>query len=110
MLIGPNRPLNLIGDKAYTDYDFEEQLLRDRQITLLPMRKGLHKRHHDPKLAKAIGRARKRIETTFSEIAARLPRRLHAVTPAGFESKAMAIFVAYAIVSAYKEKRQTDDG
>ena len=74
------------------------------------MRKDIHKRQHDPKLARAIGRARKRIETTFSTIAAKLPRRLHAVTPAGFESKAMAIFVAYAIVSAHKEKRQTQVG
>lgn len=100
----------LIGDKAYTDYDFEEQLQSDRQILLLPMRKGMHKRQHDPKLAKAIRRARKRIETTFSEIAAKLPRRLHAVTPTGFESKIMAIFVAFAILSAHNEKRQTKDG
>jgi hypothetical protein len=101
---------HLIGDKAYTDYDFEEQLRRERQITFLPIRKRIHKRQHDPKLAKVIRRARKRIETTFSTIAARLPRRLHAVTPAGFESKAMAIFVAYAILSALNEKKQTNDG
>ena len=49
-------------------------------------------------------------ETTFSEITAKLPRRLHAVTPAGFESKIMAIFVAFAILSAQNEKRQTSDG
>jgi hypothetical protein len=94
----------LIGDKAYTDYDFEEQLQQDKQITFLPLRKRIHKRQHDPELAKAIRRARKRIETTFSEIAAKLPRRLHAVTAAGFESKAMAIFVAFAILSAHNEK------
>jgi hypothetical protein len=71
---------------------------------LLPLRKGIHKRQHDPRLTKAIRPARKRIETTFSEIAAMLPRRLHAVTPEGFESKIMAIFVAFAILSAQNEK------
>jgi hypothetical protein len=94
-----------IGDKAYTDYDFEQLLQKERQITLLPLRKGIHKRQHDPKLAKTIRRARKRIETTFSEIAAKLPRRLHAVKPAGFESKIMAIFVAFAILSALNERK-----
>lgn len=100
----------LIGDKAYTDYDFEEQLLRERQIRLLPIRKGIHKRQHDPELAQSIQRMRKRIETTFSTITAKLPHRLHAVTPAGFESKAMASFVAYAILHALNEKKQTKDG
>jgi len=100
----------LIGDKAYTDYDFEELLQKERQITFLPLRKGIHKRQHDPKLTKAIRYARKRIETTFSEIAAKLPRRLHAVRPAGFESKIMAIFVAFAVLSSLNGKRQTSDG
>ncbi len=94
----------LMGDKAYTDYDFEALLLKEKKITFLPLRKGIHKRQHDPELAKAIRRARKRIETTFSEIAAKLPRRLHARTPVGFESKIMAIFVAFAILSALNEK------
>lgn len=100
----------LIGDKAYTDYDFEEWLQKERRITLLPLRKGSHKRQHDPRLAKAIRYARKRIETTFSEISAKLPRRLHAVTPEGFESKIMAIFVAFAILAAQNERLQTNDG
>ena len=73
----------------------------------MPIRKGIHKRQHAPKLAKAIRKARKRIETTFSEIAAKLPRRLHTVTPEGFESKIMAIFVAFAILAAQKEKEPT---
>jgi hypothetical protein len=100
----------LYADKAYTDYDYEDQLKQERQITFLPLRKGNHKRQHDPALAKEIRRARKRIETTFSEITAKLPHRLHAVTPAGFESKAMALFVAFAILAAHKEKQQTNDG
>lgn len=100
----------LIGDKAYTDYAFEEQLRVARQIRLLPIRKSIHKRQHAPEWAKSIRRMRKRIETTFSTITARLPHRLHAVTPAGFESKAMASFVAYSILHALNMKKQTKDG
>jgi len=74
----------------------------------LPLRKGIHKRQHDPTLKKAIGKARKRIETTFSEMTAKLPHRLHAVRPTGFESKILAIFVAFAILAAQNEN--TVDG
>src|SRR5581483_5941663 len=77
--------------------------------TYRPLRKSNLKRQHEPELARTIRRARKRIETTFSEITARLPHRLPAVTPAGFESKAMALFVAFAILVAHQEKTQTND-
>ena len=80
-------------------------MLLERQIRLLPIRKGIYKRQHAPELARSIKRARKRIETTFSAITAKLPHRLHAVTPAGFQSKAMAIFVAYAILHALNAKK-----
>ena len=100
----------LYGDKAYTDYRYEEQLLDTRQISLLPIRKSNAKRQHTKEVAKALSRGRKRIETTFSQIAAKLPHRLRAVTPAGFESKVMALFVAFAICCAEKEKQQTNDG
>jgi hypothetical protein len=57
-----------------------------------------------------LRRGRKRIETSFSQITAKLPHRLHAVVPAGFEKKAMAVFVAFAIGCVENEKRQTPDG
>jgi hypothetical protein len=100
----------LYGDKAYTDYRYEEQLLASRQITLLPIRKSNAKRQHKKEVAQALSRGRKRIETTFSQVTAKLPHRLRAVTPAGFESKIMALFVAFAICCAEKEKQQTKDG
>jgi Transposase DDE domain len=100
----------LLADKAYTDYELEDTLKADKQITFLPLRKRNLKRQHDPKLAKQIRYKRKRIETTFSEITAKLPHRLHAVTPEGFEHKVLAIFVAYAIIMAHKELQQTNDG
>ena len=93
------------ADKAYTDYAYEDQLQADRKITLLPIRKGNHKRQHAAEVAKTLSRRRKRIETTFSQITAKLPRRIHAVIPAGFESKVLATFVAFAIICAEKEKQ-----
>jgi hypothetical protein len=94
----------LYADKAYTDYAYEDRLQADKKITLLPIRKSSHKRQHSEEVAQALSRTRKRIETTFSQIAAKLPRRIHAVTPAGFESKVLATFVAFAIVCAENEK------
>lgn len=88
----------LYADKAYTDYDYEDQLHAQQEITLLSTRKSNSKRPHSEEVAITLRRARKRIETTFSQIYARLARRIHAVTSAGFESKVMATFVAYAIL------------
>jgi hypothetical protein len=100
----------LFADKIYTDYAYEDQLQADRKITFLPLRKGNLKPQHAPELAKQIRYTRKRIETSFSQVTAKLPHRLHAVTPEGFESKIMALFVACAILLAQTEKKQTDDG
>ena len=100
----------LFADKVYTDYDYEDHLQAERKITFLPLRKGNLKRQHAPELAKEIRYARKRIETTFSQITAKLPHRLHAVRPEGFESKVMALFVAFAILIAHTENTQTHDG
>jgi len=100
----------LYADKAYTDYAFEEALLTERQITLLPIRKSNHKRQHEDKVAKALCYGRKRIETSFSQITAKLPHRLRAVTAAGFESKVLALFVAFAIWCVENEKQQMPDG
>ena len=96
----------LYADKAYTDYDYEESLLTDKHITFLPIRKSVHKRQYAKEVAKQVSRARKRIETTFSQVTAKLPRRLHAVRPAGFERKVMALFVAFAICCAENERAQ----
>lgn len=94
----------LYADKAYTDYTYEESLQKDKRLTFLPLRKSNHKRQYAEEVRKKVSRTRKRIETTFSQVTAKLPRRLHAVRPAGFESKVMALFVAFAICCAEDEK------
>jgi len=88
----------LYGDKAYNDYGYEQQLHEQQQLTLLPIRKRNSKRPHTAEITAQISRIRKRIETTFSQVSARLARRIAAVTEAGFESKIFATFVAYAIL------------
>lgn len=100
----------LYADKAYNDYDYEDHLQTEREIELLLIRKSNMKRQHDTEVAKALSWGRKRIETTFSQIVAKLPRRIHAITAASFESKILATFVAFAILTAANEKVQTVDG
>jgi hypothetical protein len=91
-------------DDPHTDYDYEDQLQAARESTLMPPRKGIHKPQHAPELAQEIRKARKRIETTFRQITAKLPYRLHAITPEGFASKILALFVAFAILVADEAK------
>ncbi len=54
----------LYGDKAYTDYDYEQQLQTTRQIRRLPLRKSNARRQHTAELTKTVRRKRKRLETT----------------------------------------------
>ena len=98
------------ADKAYSDYRYEDQLKAERAIKLLPIRKPNLKRQHTKEVAKALSQGRKRVETTFSLIAGKLPRRIHAITAASFESKILATFVAFAILTAANKKQQTNGG
>lgn len=94
----------IYGDKAYTDYEYEDKLQTKKKLTLLPLRKSNAKRQHPPEVAAVLSHDRKRIETTFSQIVAKLPRRIHAVKATGWESKVLAAFVAFAILCAEAEK------
>jgi len=94
----------LYADKANTDYAYETDLQDQNKITLLAVRKSNCTRPHEQEVAKMLSQGRKRIETTFSQMSAKLPRRIAAVTSAGFESKVLALFVALAICCAENEK------
>ena len=101
---------NIYADKAYSHYGYEDRLKAEGDIELLPLRKPNLKRQHTDEVARALSRGRKRIETTFTQIASKLPRRIHAITAASFESKILAAFVAFAILTAANEKQQTVGG
>ena len=86
----------LYADPAYTDY-VEEDLLQEAGIRLVAGRKKNSTRPRPAWAAFICGHIRKRVETTFSQIAAAFARSIHAVTPRGFELKAFLTVLAYAI-------------
>jgi hypothetical protein len=81
----------LTGDKAYTDYNFED-LLQEAEIDLQPLRKKNSKRPVPAWVQYLLACYRKVIETTGSLLEQLLPKHIHAVTPQGFELK-LALFV-----------------
>lgn len=86
----------IFGDKAYTDYNFEEQL-KDFDINLIPERKRNSKRKHNQYLCYIQKNRRKRVETVFSGITRLMPRSIHAITEKGFLLKIMIFIVSYSV-------------
>lgn len=84
----------LYTDAGYTDYVWEdvyEEATGNAQHTA---RKTNSKRPHQPARALLIQYFRKGIETCFSQLTARFPKQIHAVTAQGFVLKiALFIFV-----------------
>jgi len=87
----------LYADKAYTDYAFEDLLQEAAGVELLATRKKNSKRVRPAWEQYICQKSRKQIETTFSQIALRLARSIHAVTARGFELKVFLTVLAYAI-------------
>jgi len=87
----------IYADAAYTDYDAEDVLSQNARISLIAQRKKNSKRQVPGWIRYLCDQTRKRIETTFSLITARLSRNIHAVTPRGFELKVFLTVLAYAI-------------
>ncbi len=85
----------LYADAIYNDYQYEDLLMECDQIHLLVQRKSNLKRQHKPYTDYLIENKRKRIETTFSEIAQMMPAKIHAVTPQGFLIKIFLFVLAY---------------
>lgn len=81
----------IFADKAY-NYGLAEDLLEEYGIDLSPIRKSNSKRPDPPWLRYLQAYHRKRIETTNSQVEHLLPKHIHAVTAAGFETK-VALFV-----------------
>jgi hypothetical protein len=86
----------ICADKAYTDYDYED-LLKEVGLDLKAQRKKNSKRPM-PMWEKFLGESiRRYIETVFSQLTSFFPKKIHAVTPRGFELKIVWFLLAFSI-------------
>jgi len=82
----------LYTDNAYTDYALEDLFAEATGGQQFTARKTNSKRPHSPAQRLLIQHFRKGIETTFSQLTARFPKHIHAVTAAGFVLK-LVLFI-----------------
>lgn len=87
----------LFGDRAYTNYEFEDFLVKCEGIHLLAKRRKNLKRQHSLEKNYLILRYRNSIETVFSSIVSRMPRYIRARTEKGFCLKIFFFVLAYMI-------------
>jgi IS5 family transposase len=87
----------IYGDKAYTSYSFEDYLEETEQIKLIPDRKVNLARQHSGCVCYLQRILRKRVETTFSMLVRLFPRKIHAVTKAGFLLKIIIFVVSFSL-------------
>ena len=80
------------ADKGYTDYEFEDYLELQRNISFVVQRKNNAKR----KPRGFCRKTRKVVETTFSLIVKQFAKKIHAITAKGFEIKIVMFIFAYA--------------
>jgi hypothetical protein len=86
----------ICADKAYTDYDYED-LLEEVGLHLKAQRRKNSKRQM-PAWEEFLGKPiRQYIETVFSQLTSLFPKKLHAVTPRGFELKIVCFLLAFSI-------------
>lgn len=86
----------VFGDAGYTDYEQEAFYAECEQIYLQIQRKSNSKRPNQAWQAAYKKALRQRIEQAFSRIAMRFPKKIHAVTQAGFLIKIVLVLLAYA--------------
>jgi hypothetical protein len=85
------------ADKAYTDYDYED-LLEEVGLHLKAQRKKNSKKRPMAAWEEFLGKPiRQYIETLFSRLRSFLPKKIHAVTPRGFELKIVWFLLAFSI-------------
>jgi hypothetical protein len=86
----------IFADKGYTDYDYED-LLEEVGLCLKAQRKKRSKREM-PAWEEFLGKPiRQYIETVFSRLSGLFARKIHAVTPRGFELKIVWFVLAFSI-------------
>jgi hypothetical protein len=87
----------IFADKGYTDYDHEDLLQEAGGLHLKAQRKKNSKRPM-PMWEEFLGKPiRQYIETVFSKLSALFSRKIHAVTPRGFELKIVWFVLAFSI-------------
>jgi hypothetical protein len=87
----------LFGDRAYTDYHFEDYLKEVEKIKLVAKRKQNHKRQHTFEDNFRLKLFRNRIETVFSSIVSRMPKHIKVRTERGFYLKILLFILAYMV-------------
>jgi hypothetical protein len=86
----------ICADKGYTDYHYED-LLEEVGLHLKAQRKKRSKRPM-PAWEEFLSKpTRQYIETVFSNLSALFARKIHAVTPRGFELKIVCFLLAFSI-------------
>ena len=84
------------ADKAYTDYDHED-FLKEVGLKLKAQRRKNSKRPM-PAWEEFLGKPiRQYIETAFSRLSGLFAKKIHAVTPGGFELKIVCFLLAFSI-------------
>ena len=87
----------LFGDGGFLDLSFEALLAQSASVDLIVPRRKNMREQLDRVVALVCQKVRKQVETTFSQLTARMARKIHVVTPRGFELKTMLTVLAYSI-------------
>ena len=85
----------LYADSAYTDYQLEDDYAACEQIYLRVQRKKSALRTDPPHWTYLKKQIRQKIEQTFSQITARFPKHIHAVTAQGFILKIVLFLLVH---------------
>lgn len=93
---------SIYGDKAYTQYSFEDDLQEFEKIRLIADRKKNATRQYSGSIQYLQSILRKRIETTFSQLTSMFPRKIHAVTKKGFLLKLVIFIISFSIEQAFR--------
>ena len=91
----------IYADKAYTDYQIEDNLQLLEEIYLQAIRKKNSRRFDAPWLQFYKQSTRHQIETVFSQITQRFPKTIHAVTMKGFLLKLSTFIFAFTLEQAF---------
>lgn len=85
----------LLGDRAYTNYSLEDDLLEMMGIVLCSKRRRNLKRQHTAVQEYIHSRKRNSVETVFSMIVSKMPRQIKARTEKGFMLKVTFFILAH---------------